>query len=67
MDKKDLVPIKSLFCSECIHFRVCFLHRKYLQAVEEIKNNPTITKSIAEIINKLANYCMVYKKGNPYA
>jgi len=55
-------------CNKCLHYRVCYLHRKFSQFIgKEIKPNPNIHQAVALLVERLAESCKIYNKGDPYA
>ena len=46
-------------CDKCIHIRVCYVHREFLQFLEKVKLYPTLDNNIPELIIDMSFYCNV--------
>ena len=46
-------------CNSCIHVRVCYVHREFIQFLERIKEAPTLDNTVPELIDDMSFYCDV--------
>ena len=46
-------------CNNCIHVRVCYVHREFIQFLERIKEAPTLDNTVLELVDDMSFYCNV--------